>query len=438
MRYLLYLFVFGSAQFAFNQEFSAIILDGFDNPLQEAKILNINNNEKRISNNNGYFSILVSPLDSLEIRPRNTRSFIYVVPEKIERSLNGNEIVFINSDFEDYKLLEEFTITSERVKNVVSRHNANVLDYHLFKNGRVLSLTSFRNKYFLNIEFKDQVIQEYQIDMNKPKVIFQDPLNNFHIKGKDSAAQIMLSDELIFVDTYPANFFEKYIQLLLDITDEKIVWQHFSNHNQAFRLIERSKTNSIDSVLHTIIDLPALIQANEFYNAIIATYNSTVSIEKNIIKNGIWSGKIDHSLAENPELISMITWYNNVIARKINVFAFRSNKNFLIIDLDNKKVKQFNNNGMLDKEININTSSNLNNHKVLFDSIANKIYTYNEKEPHIRLMEIGLNNGQVTEQLILNETKYRFPENLKVFNGWLYFTKINDAQFRKLYRIKIK
>lgn len=306
---------------AFSQlkEFSAFVLDAYDYPIVNAHVLNLSTNESTNSDENGYFTIPAKPNDSLKITPEKKPSFYYQLHNDFKRL--SREIIFINADDPNVKVFDEVEITSSRIKSVVTRKNANVIDYKIYKNGNVLSLTSLRNKYWLNLEVNNKVIKEYELPEKKYYEIFHDIFGNPFIINKDSAFQVALSEELINIDAISSEKFANFIRPLLYADDSCVVSGIFSNHNKAFRMIKKVKNDSSEKVIHSIIDFQGLKDANRYYNDIIRTYMQTVPEQYNIITNGIWTGNMDH-LADGRELITMVQWYKNIISKELNIYTF--------------------------------------------------------------------------------------------------------------------
>lgn len=83
-----------------------------------------------------------------------------------------------------------------------------------------------------------------------------------------------------------------------------------------------------------------------------------------------------------------------------------------------------------------NLNLKLEKFEVLFDEVNEEIYCYDKTAPTVELYKINSDNGILERSILLEEV--RFPKQISIFNGWLYFVKINDAKFNKLYRVKIK
>ena len=206
-----------------DKNFRAILLDAYDNPLDGAKILNLSNKNVAFSDKRGSFIISAKTLDSLEIKPQNKPVFFYQVQEIGE---GKSDIVFINADEPEVTIFDEVQVTSSRVKKVITRKNANVIDYKLCKNGRVLSLTSLRNKFWLNIEAHDDVIKKYKLKGGRYSEVFNDLFGNTFLLKKDSSFQVALSDELITVTSNSLEEFDNLIRPIVYTNDSCIVSKH--------------------------------------------------------------------------------------------------------------------------------------------------------------------------------------------------------------------
>ena len=432
MRHLLSIMYFLLLSSSYAQKFSAIVLDGADQPEVKAKIVNIANNNKTESNADGYFYIEAKPRDSLKIIPKNKKSFYYTVSNFLEAEY---EIYFINSEDKKIQEVQGVTITSKKIKPVVERFNANVIDYIPFKNGRLLTVCSLRNKFKILIEANDEVIEEFDLDINRVQELLTDVFGNYQLVCKDSTYQIVLSEELIKQAVIPTEDFDEKIRNIVYNDNKSIVNSFLSNHNKAFRLIKKTRGDENPKIIHSIIDLEALKEANRYYNLIVNTYNNSVPDEFNIITNGIWTGDLTH-LGENEKLITMIMWYNNIMSKKINVHSFPHNDSILIFDLDNYLIKSIGESGEIFSQIPIDNQVQLKYFKILRDPITNNFFCYDPRNATLELYEINLKKGTLTPCLTLDGV--RFPRKIKVFNGWMYFIELNDASFNKLYRAKIE
>jgi len=431
MKYLATIFLLSLINFAISQEFSAIILDADDQPEMGAQVLNITNQKNTVSKKDGLFIIEASPGDSLKISPIKKDPFFYVVPNFLS---SDYEIYFINSEDEKIQQIQGVTITSNKIKPVVERFNANVIDYIPFKNGRLLTVCSLRNKFKLYIEANDEVIEEFEVDIKNIEELFIDIFGNYHLVCKDSTYQIVLSEELIQLDVIPTDVFNDNIRNIVYNDHESIVSSIFSNHNKAFRLIKSSSKDGRKKIIHTIVDIEALKQANKFYNLIITTYMNTVREEYNIISNGIWTGDLTH-LIDGQKIREMVIWYNTVESKKINVHTFPFKDSILIIDFDNLHIKLLGKNGETYKQTAINNPFTKKKFTVLLDPITDNYFCYDPNDAIIEMYQIDLNSGELSPCLTLDGVAY--PKKLKVFNGWLYFIDLNNASFNKLYRAKL-
>lgn len=417
----------------YSQKFNGVVLDAYDDPIEDASIVNIRSKDKATTNRDGLFIISAKKYDSLRIIIKDKSPFYYIVPDFEE---NDNQIYFINADDLKLQSFDGVTVTSERIKPVVERFNANVLDYYLYKNGRVLTLTSFRNKHKLNLEIADEVYADFNLTLNKPSEIYLDYHENLHIIGKDSAYQFILSEnELKYIDGTSTNIFDELLRPVLYTNDEYMLTGDYYNHNKIYKLIKTYKDNQHQSVIHTVADLEALKTANNYYYSIINLYNRTTRAEHNIISNGIWTGDLTH-LGETSDLIQLITWFKNIVSSELNVNTFIDDSLLTIFDFENQIIQKIKLDDTSKEEIKINSTLNLKRFKVIKDDVTNEYYCYNKKNPTINLYKIDPENGEVNSALEMNEVT--FPKNLKVFNGWLYFIKINDALFNKLYKIKVE
>lgn len=433
MKYITLIFICCLSFLGLGQRFNGIILDANDQPIQNVTVLNINQKRLVISDKYGAFTIKAVQFDTLRIKVSNQDAFHYIVPNYEE---NEHQINFINAA--DTRLLsfDEVTVTADRVKPVVERFNANVLDYHLYKNGRIMTLTSLRNDYKINLEIADEVYADFDLSLNKPNQLYLDHLENLHLIGKDSTYQFILGEtEVVYLDGITLNEFDQLLRPVLFTTDELVVTGDYFHHNKKYKVVKTNKKTLEQTDLYVLQDEQAIIEAYTFYNSIIALYNSTVPEEHNIISNGIWNGDLTH-LAENIDLIQMIKWFENIIAKELSVYAFENDGLIAVFDFENTKIVTVNTEGELVKEVIIKSDLELTKFKVKKDAITNEYYCYRPNKPTLELYKIDTDNGKLSSSLIMDELN--FPKKIQIFNGWMYFIKINDASFNKLYKIKIE
>lgn len=433
MRCLAIIFSVFLFNLALSQEFSAIVLDADDQPEVGAQILNINNQKNTVSKKDGLFIIDAKPGDSLKITPIKKETFFYVVPNYLS---SDYEIYFINSEDEKVQELQGVTITSNKIKPVVERFNANVVDYIPFKNGRLLTACSLRNKYTLYIEANDEVIEKFEVDRKRIKELFIDAFGNYHLVCKDSIYQFVLSEKLIELNAVSTAIFNDNIKNIVYNDSERLVVSIFSNHNKAFRLIKRSRKIGRDTIVHTRFDLEAFKKAKAFYHHIIDLYHAAVPYELNVIKNGVWNGELDQLAArDDGSLIQAIMWYKNVVGRKIDVHAFPYKDGIIIFDFDIGTIETLDYNADLINQIHISESSKMDRFEMLHDTITDNYFCYDPSSATLELYQIDLTTGELLPCLTLDGVRY--PKKPKVFNGWLYFIDLNDASFNKLYRAKL-
>ena len=79
--------------------------------------------------------------------------------------------------------------------------------------------------------------------------------------------------------------------------------------------------------------------------------------------------------------------------------------------------------------------------KLIIDDVTGQCYAQFTTDGIVTLKEIDLNNGKVKREIRL--TDHRFPQNIQVYNGEVYYLFLNNAQTtrrdrRSLYKMRLE
>jgi hypothetical protein len=369
----------------------------------------------------GYKYVLkVNNLDSIWIEKDNLISDIYIVQLKedtikVELNLHPKP-----------QEIEEVKVIYEKYKKIAGRNNENVLDYLVFpENQSILIIRSLKSNYYLEFISGINFIEQ-KLDF-KPERLFLDIFGNSHVLSKDTAYQVLIENQFIFISKISKKLFYEKIQPLVYKSDDNIFYEKLTMHNKCYSLTKTDTMNNVN-IINKTYDKIGFKVAERDYRNIITTYFNEVPEERNIISNGIWNGDLIN-LAESSELVALISWYLSISSNEIACSSIGQINTITTINLMDKSIIKYNHSGVFLNEIPLKIE-NLKTEKLIYDFFYDKIYLFGIQNNSKILFFIDDKIGEAIPVAELNNIQ---PDNIKILNNKIYFLIKNEAGFSKLF-----
>ena len=418
---ILTFFAFITIQNLSAQQLSGVIIDENNETLIAVNVKDTIYKTHVLTNTNGAFYIGTKSNSVIEISFMGYET-VYL------KKFNNDDTIKLKTNA---RQLGTFTITSNRIKNVIKRKSVNVLDYIPYKEF-TLALTVFKNKKYIALEGIDTTYYKFKIDRINGKSFHEDCMGNVHLLSKDSAYQLFLDNELYIIDAISLTKFNKEIKPCVAKFDENFVYHEFTNHNKRYSLSYFDTKKFTEENFFISWDKEGEKVAKVEYDDILAYYHKVTPQISNVIKNKVWNGNL-LALANDPELVKMISWYLKIKGKEIDVKSFQNRNYLTTFDLLNNDIVVFNNNGKQIHETTFKTDKK-NFKDIMIDKYNFNYYQLNLNKGIYSLYRVDINKGELVQNFTL--TEFPFAENIKVFDNWLYFTAAENG-YQKLYRVSI-
>ncbi len=367
--------------------------------IPNAHIINRSNKNGCSSDNNGFFQIQIQSFPvEIEISHLSyKKQRLYI------KSIDQNwENYFLESCADT---LSVFTLSANPIEDLIKEKPLFVYDYIHFEDK--LLLLAFRNKQLTERELvllnnSGEIIHSRSID--KAKELYSDCMGNSYLLTKNTAYQIMLEDQMLYL-AYP-------MSRELFVENQILLEEEFSKHLFLKQFYYRSQGLQYFAYDYT---------------------NDSLKIFSNIEKEEMiasmqWGGYFDNSPADKhfEQLIVYKAVYAPLYAIKDSLFLFNYEEN---------KIHIYNDSLHIVKNIEIDFHHDKNwKAEMYYDAIQQKMYTKIQERGKTSIAEIDLSNGNIirTHQI----PDFVFIEKISVRDDYIYFLyKENTAMaYKKLYR----
>ena len=399
-------------------------------PVESANIQLTNTQSGTSTNGQGIFELSVSKFPAI----LSVTHISYFGKQIIATQKNSNLLIItLNPRIVN---LEETEITAETYK-VFKGPNQEVIDYD-FLDTDLLILTYNFNKYHHELVLTDEHLDTLTIrdisSFKKPKQIFKDCMGNCHLLTNDSAYQVHLDKQSIYL-AYPTDL-KNFFNFLGDCLFETPKHLAFEGNTDKKPKIEYASRN--------LYDLPTTKSEDEDWKHLFYFVNKE-SHKKTILDN-VYEWKKKRDAFERAIF---------VVADPVNVMTFGDilrfeemtfyKPSFQTVKFLNDTIYYFNHlksqidiysdDLVLLKSVKVEYHNKLNwTPAIITDVMKDKAYTIFTTGVMNLLSEINLQDGTVHELTKINKL---FPQKIKVNNGHLYFLykDLNkDWSKRKLYQ----
>jgi hypothetical protein len=429
------LFFFGWIALSANaQILRGEVVDEFNVPVADVKVINLTTADTVFSNATGAFQIDAAVGHELILDHPFFQGSIHTVNDVF---LQMSPVYFILEYKSEYQLYDEVVITDQRVKTVLDIRNLNVIDYLPMTNNQVLTISRYNRQknYLLTVEGMDTTYHTFPIDLDKPEYLEIDCFRNVQIVCLDSVFQVSIENELRIIDRISRMDYDEFVSPCLARWKLGLIFEAFTMHNKRYEVFSKMRVDPKPSQILEIYDEEMARVGESYYNEIIQLYYKHQPIQDNVIELGVWSGNLIE-LAVTGKIIELITWYDKIIARKLYVNSFDAGDTVVVLDGLNGAIYQIPKRNLIVEKTIMQLPKNYSKPTFILDDGKKQLYVYNSFSARLEVSKINKKTGELTTVLNLHEV--RFPLNIKIMNGWLYYLKSAGNGFFKLYKVRLE
>ncbi|WP_107039196.1 hypothetical protein [Brumimicrobium mesophilum] len=394
--------------------------------------IEVNNSFYSTTSTNHVFNIPIKSKDIITIKHEIYEDYKFKIIDGLKPTDTINKLVSLTLKPENMKLqmLDEFTITDSKYRNVFDNQDEFIIDYYPFPLNHFFIITKFKKEHFIKVINRagDEIYTK--ILKIKPEEIFLDAIGNFHLIEKDSVYQFYTQNKNIqLMKGISKEDFEINIKNLVTLGNNGAFHQKISMHNQMYsliRIIDKEVTDIYQSLDHEGYE-----NAAYHYNSAVAYYMRHQPVHQNIITMGLWDGKLMSLNNYSFELFVMTSWSDNIASQPLDVLSFGLNDNIVVLDGVRDSIFQIDNETFSLKK---NSAKFSFSGEYFKDYFYDNIYMYTKDKQGVIVSKINLEDGTITNIAQLSDM--RQPRNIKVINDKVYFTKLDESQYNRIVEVK--
>lgn len=307
------------------------------------------------------------------------------------------------------KVLEEVTVSAEKIFWVYPRKQVNVLDFLLQPDNSILICCNDKNSYFMrSLDESGEKINETPI-RSHPKKLYRDCMKTVHLVYSDSIYETAFIDKSIGI--FQAKATRGIFDLLQSCVykdDNNLMKYNYSHEDQRIEYLTINIKSKATSPLYVGEDRTEYRQMEEYayehYKADEKMFHSQTSDELKLTRN-TWNSKQFYELiVSNPVYIPMFELNDSL-------FIFdHANDSAVVFTKEGKRVRSF--------PIFYHYFEGWKN-ELITNLEKTRIYARYQSEGITTLKEINLVNGK-TESIVRLE-KHTFPKNIQIHGDFIYY-----------------
>jgi len=337
--------------------------------------------------------------------------------------------------YEKLNVLDEVSISAKY--ELIRVLNTQIIDYNFFQGELIYAEAYDGMEFFTRNHIK------YSLPFLNTRAILKDLFGELHFVTKDSVYQLsfnMLNNfhQGISKDSFNKNLFLFKVSTknsLIFIKDSEFDRNYFGQLNIIFKF---HKSNKKLEPLLFLIDKENLNKIVNDSLELIQTYNRNAMPKHNKIIQKTWNGKISGLDLYDLDFLMLQQWYlkHTIVHQKNDLFDYGNA--FYLVSYFNDSIYKYNyNDSLINKAYYPFSKTNISRQSVLFDCTLKCSFITNTKNGYLSISKIDLESGQT-----FAETKitHRFPKNIKVDNGFVYYIIAGDGLLSDdiLYKLKIE
>lgn len=328
------------------------------------------------------------------------------------------------------------SLTIEKIGGEVNEH---IIDYTFNTKKECVQLSCLKKQYYIKILKNDNSVLTYPIDFLAKK-IYQQPGGEIYLTDENQLFHVLFDPfQLVLVEK--ASDFLKKENDVIQRTDSTTIVKFYDYKTKTYGLEYIKGENERKILVYTNQELTKeelyrpeqigkrtpnynQLQESKMYNPLAPTsYRST-------IKN--YSGyKNVSSFSSSFEKVSPVD-YSKKLMQKITYFEQDSmiysfnemNLTMLTYNLKSDSVNSF--------QLDLNTDQDFT---IIYDEIEDQFYATFFEKGSLIIDKISNEDGSVQQEVKVSGVT--FEKNIKICGNELYYTRLNESGFAKLYRVKL-
>ncbi len=389
----------------------------------------------------------------------------------------------------DVKYIQEVVVRSSSTQAVLDLYSQNILDYRVY--GRdILTLKKKKRNYYIGIEYADKEAENYLLEIEKPRSIYTDCMNNVFILNDDYAYQFVITDKIKIISVLTMETYNANVKSCVGNFDNSILIRNYTDYNKAYHLNLYNKKTKEKKVVYHSLDTVSLnnyidyVYPNRRYNIVqnsqmrdmariqfstnqrgnsqsCRTPNSQSVCSENtyfenniILRNNLYNLPSIHPsifttqhLGSNyffndpykQSLIDIRNYFDimilrNMFNKKIDISTFQlDDENYVVIDRLNYMVSIYNKEGILQTKKHFDFEEKVIETKQ--DPYTREIYFTSKTENLFKVHRLNIEEG--TTHYVGGFKNIMLARTIKIFDGWIYY-RVKKNDYYKLYRTRLR
>jgi hypothetical protein len=387
-----------------------------------------------LTNRDGEFELIINyapdKVYTLIVSDVRYDAYKYSIKKReIKRGLKDTLRLEINLSFQT---LGAATVTGIPVETVFGSDKLNVSDFEFMGEENFIMLVYEqrlnKSSKLIYTDKKGTILSSYEV-LDLAKEFYRDFMGNLFLVCVNDVFEMKVEDDILSLTKTDKKFFEDQIKPWVDTTNYKAYYSNFVSFYPAFDYYAYSTIDSSITKLTTVVDKPLM----ELYRAqykYLSGHDKLESVRMEMatgidkeIWAAVWSG-----------------FPNSLYYKQLYAPMFVKNDTILIFDhYKNKMFRYDRNNHVIDSlDISYHNSNDKREWEELLVQDRNKqrIFSVFLRGGKYYLKELNTTTGEITK---VHPLYYKYPEKLKVKNGYAYYIyrPFESLQNKYLYREKL-
>ena len=354
--------------------------------------------------------------------------------------------------------LKEVTVTENAPHLAYANKKVWVMDYKVQHDGIYMVAGNCGKSVLLHLDFEQDTISCKPI-APKYQELYRDAFDNLHLFGPDSTYQIYCDGrQLHLLYGTKKDAFRQVLEPVKIVTDSIIVLQNYANMQQQLIYLMVNRNNKQISVLADLNGTTAEMAQNASTDIIRDQKMDMLEAEFQEMPpiKGVTIGTMESNFTSDEidvekRKLMVKNFYNRIRFKPIYCPAIPIGDSIYIFDFQNNNLLKFDNLGHQTSICGIDfhktdyfknvAMKNAWDEKLIVDDVTGQCYAQFTTDGIVTLKEIDLNDGKVKREIRL--TNHRFPQNIQVYNGEVYYLFLNHTQTagrdkRSLYKMRLE
>ncbi|MES2556139.1 MAG: hypothetical protein V4604_08320 [Bacteroidota bacterium] len=322
--------------------------------------------------------------------------------------------------------LEEVTINADKITWAYPEKSIHIIDFDLRDYGMLLLCSSEKQFFLRLVDENNQTLFDQPVRKN-PLSFFHDCLNGIHLVYADSAIELMvLYDTLFLLPAAPIEEFKESLEPCSLSKDQYVVFKQLGPHNKAVDYTLANRFTHTNRLLYQAADTK-LIKSLDAYAA-----------ENDIPATAMLKANTPQQLSDDRKKWQNARHYEQNLIKPLYIPIVTVNDTTIIFDHFKDSMTVFT------ADFSIDRRSSISYHYFDFwqnELIVNEEHTraFAKYEDHglVKLREIDPHNGSVIGVTQLD--KHVYPSSIQIKDGFVYyiFHRYVDDSINYVYKQRI-